>query len=83
MLVSLQTELRDRQWDKAVLVGVQAMPLGQDSERRHRKGQVHLEIGPHTLQDLFAMHHQHEHRPDRLNHHAGVPLPPQAELEIG
>src|SRR5262245_25308262 len=79
----LQTKLRDRERHKARHVGLEAMPLHEDIEGRHREGQARLKIGPAPMHDLFEMADERQHREHRLYQHPVLPLPPLTQFEIG
>src|SRR5499426_3424418 len=79
----LQTKISDRERHEARHVGLEAMPLHEDIEGRHREGQARLKIGPAPMHDLFEMADERQHREHRLHQHTVLPLPPLTQFEIG
>src|SRR4030095_12594070 len=79
----LQTKLSKREGHEARRVGLEAMPLDQDIEDGHGEREPGMEILPHTVHDLLEVTHDGQHRQDRLDENAILPLPPLTEFEVG
>src|SRR5215475_6833876 len=82
VLVSLEAELRDREWHEAIHLGGQTMPLHQHVERGHRERETCLEILPDPVHDLLEVADHGEHRQDGLTEDAVVPLPALTHFEV-
>ena len=66
----------------AIFIDLDAVPLDEQVEHRHRVSQAALEIGPYPVHHLLEMAHQGQHGQHRFDDHAGVPLAPLANLEV-
>ena len=76
MVLVLQTETSDGEMNPAVLVRLQAVPLGQDVEGSHAVGKPSLEVRPHTVSHVLDVTHRVQHGEHSLYNHAGVPPAP-------
>src|SRR6266511_4693825 len=83
VLVKSQAEVGDREIDKTFIIGLQTIPLHQQVEGCHGKGQAGTEVAPNPMHYLFEMANQSKHREDRLHHHALIPLTPPTQLQVG
>jgi hypothetical protein len=79
----LQTKLSKREGHEARHVGLEAMPLDQDIEDGHGEGEPGVKIRPDSVHDLLEVAHDGQHRQDRLDEDAILPLPPLTEFEVG
>src|SRR6266704_3686216 len=58
------------------------MPLDQQSKGGHGKGEPCVEILPHTVHHLFVMAHDRQHRQNRLDEDAILPLAALTQFEV-
>ena len=58
------------------------MPLDQQIKGGHGKGEPCVEILPHTVHHLFEMAHDGQHRQDRLDEDAILPLAALTQFEV-
>ena len=79
---SLQTKLSDRERHETRRVGLEAIPLDEDIEGRHGKGQARLKIGPAPMHDLFEMADERQHGEHRLDEHTVLPLAALTQFEV-
>ncbi len=59
------------------------MPLDQHIEGRHDEREASVEICPDPVHDLLKVAHDGQHRQDRLDEEAILPLPPLTQFEVG
>src|ERR671937_513934 len=78
----LQTKFSDREGHEARRVGLEAMPLDQHIEERHREREPCLKIRPLAVHDFLEMADKRQHRQDRLHQHALLPLAPLTEFQV-
>src|SRR3954469_23253079 len=76
-------ELGDMKVDKRLVVGLKPMPLHEHIEQRHSKGQMGLEVTPHTMTHPLEVAYSGEHGVDSLDEHASVPVVEAAYHQIG
>src|SRR6266850_4990751 len=81
VLVSLEADLRDREWHEAVHLGGQTMPRHQPVERGHRARETCLDIRPAPVHDLLEGADHGEPRPAGLHEEAVGPLPALTHVE--
>ena len=79
----LQTKLSHRERHEARRVGLEAMPLNQHIEGRHRERQPCLKIRPDPMHHLLEVTDQRQHREDRFDEHAVLPLAALTQFEVG
>jgi hypothetical protein len=79
----LQTKLSNREGHKARRSGLQAMPLDQHIEGRHGEREPRLKILPPAVHDFLEVANNGQHRQDRLDEDAILPLPPSTQFEVG
>src|SRR5262252_5879332 len=79
----LQTKFRYRKGYEARCMGLEAMPLDQHIEERHREREPCLKIRPLAMQDFLEVADERQHRQDRLHQHAIFPLAPLTEFQVG
>src|SRR5688572_13743655 len=82
VLVKLQREISNREMDKALIIGLKAIPPGYDIKGCHGEGQAGTEILPDPMGYLFQMPYLSEHGEDCLHQHALIPLTTTAESKI-
>src|SRR6059058_2377715 len=78
----LQTKFSDREGHEARRVGLEAMPLNQHIEGRHRERQPCLKIRPDPMHHLLEVTDQRQHREDRFDEHAVLPLAALTQFEV-
>src|SRR5262252_3858291 len=78
----LQTKFRYRKGDEARGVGLEAMPLHQHIEERHREREPCLKIRPRAVHDVLEVADERQHRQHRLHQHPVLPLAPLTHFEI-
>ena len=83
MLVELETELSNRELDKAVVIGLKAMPLHQDIEESKRKANMSLKIAPNFVSHVLEVTDIGEHRKNGFDDHAHVPYTWLTEAQVG
>lgn len=83
MVLVLEAEFSDRQMDKAIVIGLKAMPLHQDVKQSHRIPEMAFEIGPNSMRHFLEVTHGRQHRQHDFNQHAGIPLTSLAEFQVG
>jgi hypothetical protein len=59
------------------------MPLDQHIEGGHSERQARLKIRPAPMHHFFAVADERQHRQDRLDEDAILPLPPSTQFEVG
>src|SRR5919197_2540702 len=79
----LQTKLRYGEGHEARRGGLEAMPLDQHIEERHREREPCLKIRPLAVHDFLEVADECQHRQDRLHQHAILPGAPLTEFQIG
>src|SRR6266571_7438658 len=79
----LQTKFRYRKGYEARCMGLEAMPLDQYIEERHREREPCLKIRPLAVHDFLEVADERQHRQDRLHQHAIFPLAPLTEFQVG
>ena len=79
----LQTKLSHREGHEARRGGLETMPLDQHIEGGYGERQARLKIGPAPMHDLFEMADERQHREDRFNKHAVLPLTALTQFEVG
>src|SRR5919197_4152768 len=79
----LQTKLRYGEGHEARRGGLEAMPLDQHIEERHREREPCLKIRPRAVHDFLEVADECQHRQDRLDEHALLPLPALTQFEVG
>ena len=79
----LQTKFRYRKGYEARCMGLEAMPLDQHIEERHREREPCLKIRPLAVHDFLEVADERQHRQDRLHQHAILPLAPLTEFQVG
>ena len=82
MLVVVETELGNRERDKAVLVGLKAMPLHQNIEESKRKANMSLKISPNFVSHVLEMTDIGEHGKNSFDDHAHVPYTWLTEAQV-
>ena len=78
----LQTKFRYRKGYEARCMGLEAMPLDQHIEERHREREPCLKIRPLAVHDFLEVADERQHRQDRLHQHAVLPRATLTEFEI-
>ena len=78
----LQTKLSNREGHEARRVGLEAMPLNQHIEGCHRERQPCLKIRPDPMHHLLEVTDQRQHREDRFDEHAVLPLAALTQFEV-
>lgn len=58
----LESEVCDGELQEAVFIGSEALPLHEDIERGHSKGQSHRKIVPSPMHNFLEMPDQSHHR---------------------
>ena len=71
----LQTKLSHRERHEARRIGLEAMPLDEHIEGRHRERQPRLKRGLAPMHHLLQMADERQHGEHRLRQHSIFPLP--------
>ena len=79
----LQTQFGNREGHEARRVGLEAMPLDQHIEGRHRERQPRLKRHPGPMHHLLEVTDQRQHREHRLHQHAVLLRAVLTQCEIG
>src|SRR5215831_512057 len=79
----LQTKLSHREGHEPRRIRLEAMPLNQYIEERHREREPCLKIRPRAVHDFLEVADERQHRQDRLHQHAILPLAALTEFQIG
>ena len=66
----------------AIFIGLDAIPLDEQVEHRHRVSQTALEVSPNPVHHLLEMTNQSQHREHRFDNHARVPLASSANPDV-
>jgi hypothetical protein len=83
VLVELEAELSDREWDEAILIRLKAMPLNQDVEQGYGEADFGFKIVPNLMAGTLEVADVSQHREYGLNHHTDVPLTALTQAQIG
>src|SRR5712691_9762795 len=79
----LQTKFSYRKGYEARCMGLEAMPLDQHIEERHREREPCLKIRPLAVHDFLEVADERQHRQDRLHQHAIFPRAKLTEFQVG
>src|SRR5215470_4668291 len=79
----LQTKLSHREGHEPRRIRLEAMPLDQYIEERHREREPGLKIRPRAVHDFLEVADERQHRQDRLYQHAIFPRAPLTEFQVG
>src|SRR5467141_1841937 len=79
----LQTKFRYRKGYEARCMELEAVPLDQHIEERHREREPCLKIRPLAVHDFLEVADERQHRQDRLHQHAIFPRAPLTEFQVG
>jgi len=83
VLVTLQTELSNREGYETILVRRQAMPLREHIKSGHGERQMSREILPDAVHHLLEVADQREHRQHGCDEHAIIPFPALTQFQVG
>src|SRR5205814_2273634 len=79
----LQTKFSDREGHEARRVELETMPLDQHIEGGHGEREPGVKRRPDPVHDLLEVAHEGQHRQDRLDEEAILPLSPLTQCEVG